>query len=80
MNDTFDVFKGAPKRSPLWLGNVRGLQKAIDLMNGMARRLPGDYFVSDAATHEVLALAQNSPVKLDRNRAESPRDAKELIQ
>jgi hypothetical protein len=80
MNDTFDVFKGVPKRSPLWLGNVGGLQKAIDLMNSMAKRLPGDYFVSDAATHEVLALVQKSPVQVNRDQGASTWDAKQLIQ
>jgi hypothetical protein len=63
---TFDVFKGSPKRDRLWLGNVEGLQRAIDLMNSMAGRLPGDYFMCNAATQELVALVQNSPIKLDR--------------
>ena len=51
----YDVFKNAPQKPALWLGTVNGLQRAIDQMKRMAARLPGDYFVSNAATHEVLA-------------------------
>jgi hypothetical protein len=51
----YDVFKGHPQKKPLWLGTVNGLPRAIDLMDRMAARLSGDYFVCNAATHEVLA-------------------------
>jgi hypothetical protein len=56
----YDVFKGTPQKKSLWLGTVNGLGRAIDQMNRMFARLPGDYFVSDSATHEVLASVQIS--------------------
>ena len=56
----YDVFKGTPQNKPLWLGTVNRLERAIDQMNRMFARLPGDYFVSNSATHEVLASVQIS--------------------
>jgi hypothetical protein len=52
----YDVFKGTPDKNPLWLGDINGLARATDLMNRMAARLPGDYFVSKAATTEVVVV------------------------
>ena len=51
----YEVFKGIPKKNPFWLGSVSGLERATELMNRMADRLPGDYFVSRAITAEVVA-------------------------
>ena len=56
--NSYDVFKGIPEKKPLWLGTVTGLRRAIDLMNRTAARLPFDYFVCSAATHEVVASFQ----------------------
>jgi hypothetical protein len=39
----YDVFKGTPGTKPLWLGDVIGRQRAMDLVNRTASRLPGDY-------------------------------------
>jgi hypothetical protein len=52
---TYDVFKGLPDKKPLWLGAVPGLQRAIDQMNRMSARLPGNYFVFDPRANEVIA-------------------------
>jgi hypothetical protein len=57
MDDSkYDVFKGTPDNNPLWLGNINGLERATELMNRMAARLPGDYFVSKAASAKVVAV------------------------
>ena len=53
-NSTYDVFKGNPEKKPLWLGTVKGRMRAVDLMNGMAARLPGDYFVRNTITQEIV--------------------------
>ena len=53
----YDVFKGIPKKNPLWLGSVNGLERAAELMKRMATSLPGDYFVSSAVTSEVVAVS-----------------------
>ena len=61
----YDVFKGAPDKKPLWLGAVNGLPRALEQMKRMADRLPGDYFISDGTTHEILAVIQaKSPLIL----------------
>jgi hypothetical protein len=54
----YDVFKGTPKKNPLWLGSVNGLDRATELMKRMAARLPGDYFVSSGITTEVVAVSK----------------------
>jgi hypothetical protein len=56
----YDVFKQTPQKKALWLGSVNGLPRALDQMKRMAARLPGDYFISDAATHEVIASVHSS--------------------
>ena len=53
--DEFGVFKGIPQMKPFQLGVVADLQRAIDLMNRMNERIPGNYFVRHMETHEVLA-------------------------
>lgn len=60
----YDVFKGRPENKPLWLGEVSGLQRAIDQMNRMAARLPGDYFVFNPLTNEVVAFVRQNAVPL----------------
>ena len=70
---TYDVFKGIPQKNPLCLGAIVGLKRATDLMNRMASRLPGDYFVFDTTSKEVVALAQNRSVSTQPpNRAGVP--------
>jgi hypothetical protein len=54
----YDVFKGTPKKNPLWLGSVKGWERAVELTNRMAARLPGDYFVSSAVTREVVMVVK----------------------
>jgi hypothetical protein len=54
MNLQYDVLKGTPDNA-MWLGNVRGLGRAIELMNRMAEIQPGDYFVRIASSNRVVA-------------------------
>ena len=57
---TYDVFKGIPgtTKNPVWLGAIAGLNRATEHMNRMAERMPGDYFVSDSRTGEVVASVE----------------------
>jgi hypothetical protein len=57
---TYELFKRTPQEQPRRLGSVNGLQRALDQMKRMSARLPGDYFISDAATHEVIASVHSS--------------------
>lgn len=64
-NNTYDVFKGNPQKKPLWLGTVKGRTRALDLMNRMAVRLPGDYFGWNTITQElVTAVRAEAPVPI----------------
>ena len=56
----YDVFKGIPgsPKKPLWIGALAGLERAIEQMNRMAERSPGDYFVSDHRTGEIVASVE----------------------
>jgi hypothetical protein len=51
----FDIFRGTPEMRPTWLGSVTGMDRAMDLANRLAFRTPGDYFVFDPTTSEVVA-------------------------
>jgi hypothetical protein len=69
METTYEVFKGTPRKNPMWLGSAEGFQKAVDLMNRMAGREPADYFVFSPVLNEVVAGVQQSaasPVRSPR--------------
>lgn len=53
--DEFGVFKGTPHMQPFQLGLVSDLKRATELMNRMAERIPGNYFVRHMITREVVA-------------------------
>lgn len=62
------VFKAVPKFKPIRLGSLGNLRMAIEIMNRMASRMPGEYFIVDLATDEVVAsypegsiTSQNKP-------------------
>jgi hypothetical protein len=62
---TYDVFKGNHQKKPLWLGTVEGRTRAIDLMNRMAARLPGDYFVWNTITQQLVTeVHADAPVPI----------------
>jgi hypothetical protein len=64
-NSTYDVFKRNAQKKPLWLGAVKGRKRAIDLMNRMAARLPGDYFVWNSNTQELVTeVRAEAPVPI----------------
>jgi hypothetical protein len=54
MNIQYDVLKGTPEKS-MWLGSVRGLDRAIELMNRMAEIQPGNYFVRITSSNRIVA-------------------------
>src|SRR5579864_8485399 len=58
----YDVFKWIPKKNPLWLGSVNGLERAAELMKRMATSLPGDYFVSSGCSDLLkMRLGDSGP-------------------
>jgi hypothetical protein len=56
----YDVFKETAQKKALWLGSVNRLQRALDQMKRMSAQLPGEYFISDAATQEVIASVHSA--------------------
>jgi len=58
MDADFDVVKGFAHDKPLCIGTVRGVEIAIELMYRMYAKIPGDYFVRQKATEEVVASIQ----------------------
>ena len=64
-NSSYDVFKRDPQKKPFLLGTVKGRKRAIDLTNRMAARLPGDYFVRDSFTQEIVtAVRGEAPIPI----------------
>jgi hypothetical protein len=60
MNLEYDVLKGTQENS-LWLGSVRGLGRAIELMNRMAEIQPGNYFIVSSLGKQVVAAIRTEP-------------------
>jgi hypothetical protein len=56
--EEYEVFKGSPKAKPFRLGSVRGSERATQLMYRMYARLPGDYFIRQTSTEEVIISVQ----------------------
>lgn len=57
----YGVFKGIPQLKPFQLGLVSDLTRAIDLMNRMNQRIPGDYFIRNMVTHELMVSVHAEP-------------------
>ena len=51
----FDLFKGAPDTTRLWLECSVDLERAVLQMKRAAQKQPGDYFVSESTTGKVVA-------------------------
>jgi hypothetical protein len=60
MNLQYDVLKGTQEQS-MWLGSVRGLGRAIELMNRMAEIQPGDYFILSSLGKQIVAAIHTEP-------------------
>lgn len=56
----FDIFSGTIDDGPVWMEAVRGLTRAQQRMEEMAREHPGKYFVFSTFSHTVLALTDTS--------------------
>jgi hypothetical protein len=65
--NSYEVFKAVDKSTPIRLGSVNHLTAAIDMMNRMAARIPGAYFVLDSSTREVVASVPSGPVRSEIN-------------
>jgi hypothetical protein len=61
MNEpTFDIFKGMPDQSPVWLEALRGLSIAEQRMEQIAAESPGVYFLFSVEAHRVFTLVNSN--------------------
>jgi hypothetical protein len=52
---SFDIFKKLPDGQPLWVQAVEGLEEAKRQLTQMALASPGDYFIYNTRSGEVIA-------------------------
>jgi hypothetical protein len=55
MDAKFDIFKRLPDGQPLWVRAVEGLEEAKRQLIQMALASPGDYFIYNTRSGEVIA-------------------------
>ena len=55
MDAKFDIFKKLPDGQPLWVRAVEGLEEAKRQLMQMAVASPGDYFIYNTRSGEVIA-------------------------
>ena len=51
---SFDIFKKDTRGNPVWLDAVADLQTARLRLSQLASVLPGEYFVFDPRTHQIV--------------------------
>jgi hypothetical protein len=61
---SLDIFKKDAHGNPIWIGTTLDVDDARDHLNRLASSLPGEYFVFDQRTHQVVA----SVARLDGDR------------
>lgn len=61
MEAQYAIFKGKHSENPMWLGSMGGFDRAVEMMNRMAERLPGDYFVYSPANRSVVCETTTQP-------------------
>jgi hypothetical protein len=55
---TFDIFAGGPEKDPVWVEAVQGLSDALERMEQIAQKTPGQYFVFSIGSHAILARTE----------------------
>jgi hypothetical protein len=50
-----DIFKRDVRGDPVWLDCVKDLESARRRLNELASVIPGEYFVFDQRTHQIVA-------------------------
>jgi hypothetical protein len=52
---SLDIFRRDAQGNPIWVGTTQDMHDARDHLNRLALALPGEYFVFDQRTHQVVA-------------------------
>jgi hypothetical protein len=63
MHAPLDIFTKDTEGNPVWLDCVKDLETARFRLNELASAIPGEYFVFDQRTHQIVA----SLVQLNSN-------------
>jgi hypothetical protein len=50
----FDIFRTLDDGTPLWIKQVATLDDGKERLNELIRAMPGEYFVRDASTGEIV--------------------------
>jgi hypothetical protein len=61
-----DIFAGHSEKRAVWLEAAVGLENAKQRMLQIAAEKPGDYFVFDVRTREIVARISTGPSKSGR--------------
>ena len=56
MEMTFDIFLRLPDGKPLWVEAVDGFEKAKRQVEKLVEAAPGDYFIFNSRTGQILQL------------------------
>jgi hypothetical protein len=60
----FEIFSGTIEKGALWIESAIGLEMATNRMNVLAGNRPGEYFVFDGQSNQVVAKTNtNDPPK-----------------
>jgi hypothetical protein len=62
----FDIFRGAPGGSALWLEAVSGLESARSRFEQISTQTPGKYFLFCMLSHTVIERVDTGGRKLPR--------------
>jgi hypothetical protein len=52
---SLDIFRKDAQGNPIWVGTTQDMDDARDHLNRLALALPGEYFVFDQRTRQVVA-------------------------
>lgn len=57
---SLDIFRKDARGNPIWVGSTQDMDDARDHLNRLALALPGEYFVFDQRTRQVVASVDRS--------------------
>ena len=59
----YDIFRELSNGDPLWIAQAATLKEAQDKLDVLARTVPANYFVRDAASAKIVARAAPNPAE-----------------
>jgi hypothetical protein len=57
MDAKFDIFKKLPDGHPIWVKAVEGLEEARNQLDQMSRTAPGEYFIFNTRSGQIVVFA-----------------------